>query len=98
MYLIGNDLTFATNVSVSGFSLWTESGTDVVNQISNVFATPDNSNDPSDGIETLAVGATPVAYTSDITITASPTGWIEPTSPTWAVASTGYGSRSIIFS
>ena len=75
------------------FSLWTESGTDVVNKINNIFATPGNLNDASDGIKTLAIGATPVAYTSSITITASPTGWVEPASPTWAVASTGYGSK-----
>jgi len=92
LYLISNDLTFATNVSVSDFSLWTESGSDVVNKINNVFATSSNLNDATDGIETLAVGATPVAYTSIITITATPTGWVEPTSPTWAAASTGYGT------
>ncbi|KAJ0301564.1 hypothetical protein Brms1b_012367 [Colletotrichum noveboracense] len=43
LYLIANDLTYATNVTVEGFSLWTESGTYVVNKISNIFGNGDNS-------------------------------------------------------
>ncbi|KAJ0373632.1 hypothetical protein COL26b_008101 [Colletotrichum chrysophilum] len=43
LYLIANDLTYATNVTVEGFSLWTESGTYVVNKISNIFGNSDNS-------------------------------------------------------
>ncbi|KAL2875240.1 hypothetical protein SGCOL_009530 [Colletotrichum sp. CLE4] len=34
LYLTANDLTYATNVTVENFSLWTESGNSVVNKIS----------------------------------------------------------------
>ncbi|KAJ0383878.1 hypothetical protein COL922a_009538 [Colletotrichum nupharicola] len=50
LYLIANDLTYATNVTVEGFSLWTESGTYVVNKISNIFGNGDNSYGAADGI------------------------------------------------
>ncbi|KXH62702.1 murein transglycosylase, partial [Colletotrichum salicis] len=43
LYLTANDLTYATNVTVENFSLWTESGNSVVNKISNIFGTGDNS-------------------------------------------------------
>lgn len=93
LYLIANDLTFATNVTVEDFTVWTESGTSVVNKISNIFGTGDNSYGQNDGIKSLGEGESPLAYTSTYTITASPTNWQAPTTPTWAVPSTGYGSR-----
>lgn len=94
LYLIANDLTYATNVTVESFSLWTESGTSVVNKISNIFGAGDNSYGTGNGIKSLAAKASPVPYTSTYTITASPTGWTAPPSPTWALPNTGYGSKS----
>ncbi|KAJ5771045.1 uncharacterized protein N7511_003096 [Penicillium nucicola] len=96
LYLIANDLTFATNVTVEDFSVWTESGTSVVNKISNIFGTGDNSYGSQNGIAPLKSGQSPSAYTSTYTITASPTGWKAPSTPTWAVPSTGYGTASPI--
>ncbi|RAH46337.1 putative rhamnogalacturonase [Aspergillus brunneoviolaceus CBS 621.78] len=96
LYLIANDLTYATNVTIEDFTVWTETGTTVVNKINNVFGTGDNSYGANDGIKSLAPGATPTTYTSTYTITASPTGWTAPASPTWAVPSTGYGTASPI--
>lgn len=93
LYLIANDLTYATDVTIEDFTVWTESGDDVVNKINNIFGTGDDSYGPNDGIASLASGATPTTYTSTYTITASPTGWVAPTSPAWAAPSTGYGSE-----
>lgn len=93
LYLVANDLTFATNVTVEEFSVWTESNDHVVNKVSNVFGNGDDSYNPDNGIKTLASGETPAPYTSTITITASPTNWVAPPSPTWAAPSTGYGSK-----
>jgi hypothetical protein len=91
--LVANDLTFATNVTVEQFSVWTEDNDYVVNQISNIFGEGDDSYSPNNGVRTLAPGETPTAYTSSITVTASPTGWVAPSLPTWAVPNTGYGSK-----
>ncbi|KAJ5985550.1 hypothetical protein N7499_008165 [Penicillium canescens] len=96
LYLIANDLTYATNVTVEDFSIWTEAGTSVVNKISNIFGTGDNSYGPNNGIAPLNSGQSPYTYTSTYTITASPTGWKTPSTPTWAAPSTGYGTASPI--
>ncbi|KAJ5740298.1 endo-rhamnogalacturonase F [Penicillium malachiteum] len=96
LYLIANDLTFATNITLEDFSVWTESGTYVVNKINNVFGTGDDSYGTNDGIVSLAAGESPYAYTSTYTVTASPTNWQAPTSPSWALPSTGYGTASPI--
>ncbi|GKZ21743.1 hypothetical protein AbraCBS73388_007656 [Aspergillus brasiliensis] len=96
LYLFASDLTFATNVTVEDFSVWTESGTTVVNKISNIFGTGDDSYGENDGIETLQSGESPYTYTSTYTITASPTNWQAPSTPTWALPSTGYGTASPI--
>ncbi|AEO66493.1 glycoside hydrolase family 28 protein [Thermothielavioides terrestris NRRL 8126] len=93
LYLIANDLTFATNVTVEDFSVWTETNDYVVNKISNVFGTGDDSYGPGNGIRALAPGEAPAPYTSTITVTASPTNWVAPPSPTWAVPNTGYGTN-----
>lgn len=93
LYLIANDLTFATNVTVEDFTVWTETGTTVLNKISNIFGTGDNSYGSNDGIKSLDKGESPSPYTSTYTITASPTNWQAPSTPTWAVPSTGYGSK-----
>ncbi|KAF5665594.1 murein transglycosylase [Fusarium circinatum] len=92
LFLVANDLTFATNVTVEDFSIWTESGTSVVNKISNIFGHGDNSYGQSDGIKSLSSGQAPTAYTSTYTVTATPTRWKAPSLPTWAAASTGYGT------
>lgn len=92
LYLIANDLTFATNITLEDFSVWTETGSYVVNKIDNVFGVGDNSYGSNDGIVSLASGKSPYAYTSTYTVTASPTNWQVPTSPSWALPSTGYGS------
>ncbi|KAI8170956.1 Rhamnogalacturonase A [Colletotrichum sp. SAR 10_70] len=92
LYLIANDLTYATNVTVEGFSLWTESGTYVLNKISNIFGNSDNSYGVGDDIKSLTSKQSPTAYTSTHTISTTPTGWAIPPSPTWAAASTGYGT------
>ncbi|CAI7647191.1 unnamed protein product [Penicillium viridicatum] len=96
LYLVANDLSFATNVTVEDFSVWTESGTTVVNKISNIFGTGDDNYGPSNGIKSLGAGELPSPYSSTYTITASPTGWKTPATPTWAVPSTGYGTASPI--
>ncbi|OHE90906.1 murein transglycosylase [Colletotrichum orchidophilum] len=92
LYLVANDLTFATNVIVEDFTIWTESGTSVVNKISNIFGKGDNSYGPGNGIKTLGPKESPVPYTSTYTITAAPPGWVAPPSPDWALPNTGYGT------
>ncbi|KAJ4247086.1 hypothetical protein NW762_013224 [Fusarium torreyae] len=93
LFLIANDLSFATNVTVEDFSIWTESGTSVVNKISNIYGHGDESYGKADGIKSLGSGQSPTPYTSTYTVTAKPTGWAAPALPTWAAASTGYGSK-----
>ena len=93
LYLIANDLTFATNVTVEDFTIWTEANDHVVNHVNNVFGHGDDSYGVGNGIKTLASGETPTPYTSTYTITESPTSWVAPAFPTWAVANTGYGSK-----
>lgn len=93
LYLTANDLTFAVNVTVEEFSIWTESNSYVVNKVNNIFGHGDDSYGTNNGIKSLAVGETPTPYTSTLTITASPTDWSIPPSPTWAVPNTGYGSK-----
>ncbi|KAM0226730.1 hypothetical protein ACHAPO_012119 [Fusarium lateritium] len=92
LFLVANDLRFATNITVEDFSLWTESGTFIVNKIGNIFGHGDNSYGGADGIKSLTSGQSPTPYTSTYTITAKPTGWTAPSLPTWAVTSTGYGT------
>ena len=96
MYLIGNDLDLTDSVTVEGFSLWTEEGTYVVNKINNIYGHGDDVYGLNNGLGVVPSGVTTVAalptFTSTHTITTSPTGWVEPAFPTWAVTSTGYGS------
>ncbi|KAH2175248.1 hypothetical protein KXV74_006607 [Aspergillus fumigatus] len=96
LYLIANDLTYATNVTVEDFTVWTESGSSIVNKISNVFGHGDDSYGPNNGLVSLGAAEQPHTYTSTNIITASPTGWVPPKSPTWAAPSTGYGTASPI--
>jgi hypothetical protein len=96
LYLIANDLTYASNVTVEDFTIWTEFGSSVVNKVNNVFGRGDDSYGPSNGLVSLAAGEQPHTYTSTYTITASPTGWVAPDLPTWAVPSTGYGSKWVL--
>lgn len=94
LYFIANDLVGANNISIEDFSVWTESGGDVINQIANVYGKGDGVYGPNDGLKTLAPSATFTPYSSKYTITASPTGWVEPSKPTWAAGETGWGSKS----
>ncbi|KAJ5313750.1 uncharacterized protein N7443_000634 [Penicillium atrosanguineum] len=96
LYLVASDLTFATNVTVEEFTVWTETGTDIVNKISNVFGTGDDSYGPNDGIASLQPGQSLYTYTSTYAVTATPANWQLPTTPTWAAPSTGYGTASPI--
>lgn len=92
LYLIGNDLTFAVNVTIEDFTVWTESGNAIVNKINNVFGSGDNSYGANDGIKSLQGTESSYAYTSTYTVTATPSAWSAPSTPTWAACSTGYGS------
>ncbi|TVY90983.1 putative rhamnogalacturonase E [Lachnellula willkommii] len=96
LYLIANDLTGAINITVEDVSVWTESGGDVINHISNFYGTGDNVYGPNDGLEILAPSETPTPYSTAYTITASPTGWVQPPAPTWIAASTGWGTSAPI--
>lgn len=95
LYLIGNDLFLTDSVTIEDFSLWTEEGSYIVNKINNIYGYGDDVYGPNDGLGVPPSGTTDVTlstFTSSYTISASPTGWVEPAFPTWAVASTGYGS------
>ncbi|KAJ5973989.1 CAZyme family GH28 [Penicillium waksmanii] len=96
LYLIANDLTFALNVTVEDFTVWTESGTQIINKISNVFGVGDESYGANNGIKKLTGTESPYTYTSSYTVTATPTNWEPPTTPSWAVPSTGYGTSTPI--
>ncbi|KAJ6134255.1 hypothetical protein N7523_000577 [Penicillium sp. IBT 18751x] len=96
LYLFASDLTFATNVTVEEFTVWTDSGTVIVNKISNIFGTGDDSYGSDTRIASLEAGQSPYPYTSTYTVTATPANWQAPTTPTWAAPSTGYGTASPI--
>jgi rhamnogalacturonan hydrolase len=81
------------NVTIEDFSLWTESGTYVVNKISNIFGNGDDVYGLNDGLEKLSAGEIPKPYTTAITLSKTPTGWTIPSFPTWALNNTGYGSN-----
>lgn len=93
LYLIANDLTGALNITVEDFSVWTESGGNVINRISNFYGNGDDVYGPNNGLKSLTPTQTPIPYSSAYTITASPTGWVKPPEPTWIAASTGWGSK-----
>lgn len=95
--LIGNDLTFVTNVTIADFSVWTETGSAIVNKINNIFGSGDDSYGANDGIQPLKATESPYTYTSTYTVTATPSQWSAPSTPTWAAPSTGYGSKSPIY-
>ncbi|KIM93395.1 glycoside hydrolase family 28 protein [Oidiodendron maius Zn] len=95
LYLIGNDLFLTDSVTIEDFSLWTEEGSYIVNKINNIYGYGDDVYGPNDGLGIPPSGTTDVTlstFTSSYTISASPTGWVEPAFPTWAAASTGYGT------
>lgn len=68
-----------------------------MNKISNVFGSGDNSYGVNNGIQTLSGTQSPYTYTSTYTVTATPTSWQAPSTPTWAAPSTGYGSKFEIY-
>jgi rhamnogalacturonan hydrolase len=89
---IGNDLFLIDSVTIEGFSLWTETGTQVINKINNAYGHGDAVYGANNGLG-IADGHTPLpTFTHAVTVTASPTGWVAPTFPPWALPSTGYGS------
>ncbi|KAJ5355541.1 uncharacterized protein N7496_012753 [Penicillium cataractarum] len=94
--LIGNDLTFVTNVSIEDFTVWTDTGDRIVNKINNIFGSGDDSYGTNDGIKTLRASELPYTYTSSYTVTATPSDWYAPSTPTWAAPSTGYGTSTPI--
>ncbi|CEJ61946.1 Putative Glycoside hydrolase family 28 protein [Penicillium brasilianum] len=94
--LIGNDLTFVTNVSIEDFTLWTDTGNQIVNKINNIFGSGDDSYGTNNGIKTLKATESPYTYTSTYTVTATPSNWKAPSTPTWAAPSTGYGTSTPI--
>lgn len=89
---IGNDLFLTDSITIEDFSLWTEEGTQVVNKINNAYGHGDNVYSPNNGLG-VSNGQSPLpTFTHAVTVTTSPPGWVSPTFPAWAVASTGYGS------
>lgn len=93
LYLVANDLSFALNVTLQDIELWTESGSSVVNKIQNIYGKGDDVYGANDGLKTLPAAGAPTAYSSAYTITQAPSGWTTPAYPTWAVPTTGYGSK-----
>ncbi|PQE29519.1 murein transglycosylase protein [Rutstroemia sp. NJR-2017a WRK4] len=97
LYLFASDLTPAVDITIDGFSVWTEAGSRVINKISNIFGTADSVYGPNDGIKTLAAGATPTTYTSSYTITTPPVaGWTVPPDPSWIAPSSAWGTTDPI--
>ncbi|KAF5974125.1 murein transglycosylase [Fusarium coicis] len=68
LFLVANDLSFATNVTVEDFN--------------NIFGHRDNSYGQANGIKSLASGQSPTPYTSTYTVAATPTGWTTLSFPT----------------
>ncbi|KAK5131749.1 hypothetical protein LTR08_000580 [Meristemomyces frigidus] len=96
LYLIGNDLLITDSVTIKDFSLWTETGDYIVNHINNVYGQGDDVYGDNDGLGVTTTGIALSTFTRSVTVTASPTGWVEPSLPTWAIASTGYGTTVAI--
>ena len=68
-------------------NVWTVNGKEVINQCKNVYGS-------GYCIESLASGASPTTYTVSSTVTATPTAYVAPAKPEWAVE--GYGTTVAI--
>ncbi|KAF8862818.1 glycoside hydrolase family 28 protein [Acephala macrosclerotiorum] len=96
LYMFASDLIPAEDITVENFTVWTESNDYVVNHISNIYGTGDDSYGTNNGIPESAIGVTPTAYTSAYTITTPPPGWTVPPDPAWAAPSAGWGTTDPI--
>ncbi|QSZ37639.1 hypothetical protein DSL72_008738 [Monilinia vaccinii-corymbosi] len=98
LYLIASNFAPATDITIKDVTVWTESGSSVVNKISNIFGTGDDVYGPNNGIVTLGEGesAKSKRYTNTYTITDKPAGWEMPNWPAWAAPVTGYGTAGPI--
>jgi hypothetical protein len=85
-----------TDVTLDGVELWTETGTQVVNQINNVYGHGDNIYGPNDGLGDPNTDLVP--FNKSVTVTTPPDGWVVPDSPAWALPAIGYGSMFSLLS
>lgn len=79
----GSNIVPLTNITLQDFAMWTVNKNQVVLQCRNVYGTGYCARE-------LASGATPTEFSSTVTMTTTMSGYVVPTSPTWAVA--GYGT------
>lgn len=79
----GSNIVPLTNITLQDFAMWTVNKNQVVLQCRNVYGTGYCSRE-------LVSGATPTELSSTVTMTTTMSGYVVPTSPTWAVA--GYGT------
>ncbi|ESZ98095.1 endo-rhamnogalacturonase F [Sclerotinia borealis F-4128] len=99
LYMLASDYAPATDVTVKNVSVWTESGEEVRNHISNVFGEGDDVYGVNNGLRVVSEGGDvrTETFTSTVTVTRGPVEWASPTWPSWAVPTTGYRSNSSLY-
>ncbi|EGP82832.1 unnamed protein product [Zymoseptoria tritici ST99CH_1A5] len=94
LFFVANDLVMTTNITVEDVTLWTETGTEVINKINNVYGHGDSIYGPNDGLGDPNSKLVPFNKTA--TVTTPPDGWTLPNDPSWALPAVGYGTDSEI--
>ncbi|KAF8858219.1 pectin lyase-like protein [Acephala macrosclerotiorum] len=82
----GSDIVPAVDISLSDFDMWTVNGNKVINQCKNVYGTGYCAG--------TSMAASLTTFTTSVTSTVAPSGFVTPTSPAWGVA--GYGTTDPI--
>lgn len=81
----GSDIVPLTDITLTDINMWTLKGKEIVDQCKNVYGS---------GSCVRANDGQTTTYTTSQTVTATPTGYTSPASPTWAVE--GYGTTDPI--
>ena len=83
----GSDQVPLTDITLEDFDMWTLNGDKIINQCKNAFGT-------GYCLQELASAAQASTYTVSSTVTATPTAYVSPAKPSWAVE--GYGTTDPI--
>lgn len=81
----GSNVVPLTNITLEDFNMWTENKNAVVHRCNNVYGTGYCARELKDD------ATTPTSFSSTVTVSTMPTGFVKPTRPAWGVGATGYG-------
>ena len=80
----GSDIVPLQGITLEDFDMWTFTGNEIINQCKNVYGTG----------YCAAAGSGTAAFTTSVTTTVTPSGYVSPTSPAWGIE--GYGTTDPI--